>query len=975
MAPGARPPGATGGRLARPRPGRAGVVAAVALGLLAAVEPWSDRPAFGDAPPSWGLVGAWAAPVSSPPAPPAVDLDLTLDPAASRASGHARLRVVNDGHTPLRELALWLYPNHLATRSAALGDVNYHWLYPGWFSPAAMQIQNLRVEGAPAPFTLEDTPSGARTIARVGLSAPLPPGAAVIVDVDFDTHLPRRYGGFGCDGLRCRLMGGFYPMPARLGPAGFDLKAAPARAGRTRLTLRTPRALGLVVDGQPVVWPGAAGAVTVESADVPYATIVTDRALRPESITVDQHQIRYLHRKPRPPGSEDRPLPYVREDVAGLVLATAARAASFADAMLCGIRCLPTKVPSVVVGWPDDPSRRLPLTLVEAPLRHQLVQVHGNLILVSDQIFGIFPAGRLRKYHQLELARAVFTAIVDAKLAAYEAPADRDLTTGVLAAYLTDLYAQLAYHRIEYAPDLLRPFDFVPAVDQLLYAPLLASSSSYFGDVEDDDRVRDDVRRFADAAAPSPRLVYNKLLDLIGAGRFATLGRKTMTEDRPLRAAAVETFGADLGWFWRQWLGPRPRVNYRLETVRVTPGATGSHVAIEVRREGDTLREPVEVVVEDRSGAKQILIWDDAAASHRFELDLPAGLKAVEIDPRGRLVETALGSLRPSDDPLYDDRQPRRWRLLYEGFGALLNVSALTANFEAAFLLKPQHDLRHAFLLTAFHSETIDIGVGGAYFWNFGAQADKNTLSSSLLTGFQLSRINPSFGLGPGDRDEPGFQISGRISLLHDTRDFLYDPWRAIGANIGVGYALTALDDGERLSQVGVGVEALRLFELAPGHVLGLDGSAAATFGDIRLPNQLTGAGGPDGLRGFFADELLSRAHLLGSLQLRDDYVSGLDWNLLHFTTVRGFAGTLFADAAAITTCDAYGFSSDRIYYDVGYSFRVLHDAFGVYQQLLSIDFAVPLNRPTSVGTCLGRTQEAVSRPPFVVLVRFVPSF
>jgi hypothetical protein len=699
--------------------------------------------------------------------------------------------------------------------------------------------------------------------------------------------------------------------------------------------------------------------------------------LRPDSLTVDQHQIRYLHRQPRPPGSEDRPLPYVREDVAGQVLATAGRAVSFADAMLCGIRCQPTKVlpPGGGSWFPDDPSRRLPLTLVEAPLRHQLVQVHGNLILVSDQIFGIFPAGRLRKYHQLELARAVFTAIVDAKLAAYESPADRDLATGVLAAFLTDLYAQLAYHRIEYAPDLLRPFDFVPAVDQLLYAPLLASSSSYFGDVEDDDRVRDDVRRFADDAAPSPRLIYNKLLDLIGAGRFTTLGRKTMTEDRPLRVAAAETFGADLGWFWRQWLGPRPRVNYRLETVRVTPGSTGSHVAIEVRREGDTLREPVEVAVEDRSGAKQILIWDDAAASHRFELDLPAGLKAVEIDPRGRLVETALGGLRPSDDPLYDNRQPRRWRLLYEGFGALLNVSALTANFEAAFLLKPQHDLRHAFLLTAFHSETIDIGVGGAYFWNFGAQADRNTLSSSLLTGFQLSRINPSFGLGPDDRDEPGFQISGRISLLHDTRDFLYDPWRAIGADLGVGYALTALDDGERLSQVGLGAEALRLFELTPGHVLALDGSAAATFGDIRLPNQLTGAGGPDGLRGFFADELLSRAHLLGSLQLRDDYVSGLDWNLLHFTTVRGFAGTLFADAAAITTCDAYGFSSDRIYYDVGYSFRVLHDAFGVYQQLLSIDFAVPLNRPASVGTCLGRTQEAVSRPPFVVLVSFVPSF
>jgi hypothetical protein len=955
MRPGSRPRGAGRRLRAGDKTRTRADAAAIALGLLLAS-------------------GARAA--TPPLAEPGVAVDVTLDPGASQVSGHARLRVVNDGGTTVLDLPLWLYPNHLATRAAALGDVNYHWLYPGWFSPAGMEIRNLRVDGAASPFTIEDTPAGARTIARVGLPAPLAPGRAVTVDVDFDTHLPRRFGGFGCDGLRCRLMGGFYPMPARLGATGFDLKAPPARAGHTRVTLRTPRALALVVDGEPVVWPGAGKVVTVESLDVPYPTIVTDRVMRPDSLTVGGHLVRYLHREPRPPGSEDRVLPYVREDVAALVLATARDALLFADGVLCGLECAPAAVlpPGRSAGRPE-PFLDLPLTLVEAPLRHQLVQVHGNVILLSDQIFGIFPAHRLRKYHRIELLRAIFTAMVEARVAPTELPADRDLATGVLAAYLTDLFALLTYHRIEYAPDLLRPFDFVPAVDQLLYAPLLASSSTYFGDVEDDDRVRDDVRRFADPTAPSPRLVYNKLLDLIGGGQFVTLARKTLNEGRPLRVAAAESFGADLGWFWRQWLAPRPRVNYRLETVRVTPGASGSHVTIDLRREGDAIREPVEVAVEDKSGAKQVLRWDDSAPAHRFEVDLAAGLKSVELDPRGRLVETALGSLRESDDPLYDNRQPRRWRLLYEGFGALLNVSALTANFEAAFLLKPQHDLRHAFLLTAFHSETIDIGVGGGYFWNFGAQADKNTLTSSLLAGFDLSRINPAFGLGPSAIPEPGTQISGRLELIHDTRDFLYDPWRAVGARLGVVYALTALDDGERLSQVGLGAEALRLLELSPGHVLGVDAVAAATFGDIRLPSQLTGAGGPDGLRGFFADELLSRAHVIGSLQLRDDYLSGLDWNLLHFTTVRGLAGTLFADAAAITTCDDYAFSGHNVYYDVGYSFRVLHDAFGVYQQMLSIDFAVPLNRHASAGTCLMRTPAPVSRPPFVVLVSFVPSF
>ncbi|MES1165502.1 MAG: hypothetical protein ABUR63_07090, partial [Verrucomicrobiota bacterium] len=603
------------------------------------------------------------------------------------------------------------------------------------------------------------------------------------------------------------------------------------------------------------------------------------------------------------------------------------------------------------------------------------VQQHGAVVLVSDQIFRIFPVNRLRKYHHLELVRAIVTAVLEARVASHELPQDRARAAGVLAAYLTELYAVAEFSRLEYAADLLRPFDFVPAVDQLLYAPQLASSSSYFGDVADRDALRDDVRLFADPEAPSPRLIYNKLLDLLGAAAFPGLTRRMLNEGQPLRRAAAETFGADLGWFWRQWLGPLPRVNYRLQAVRVVPAAGGGdHVEIEVRREGASLREPVEVTVRDRNGGLQTLRWDDDLPHHVFTVDLPARLRAVELDPRERLVESAVGSLRPSDDPRYDDRRPPRWRFLYEGFGALLNISQLTANFSAAFLLKPQHDLRHEFLLTVFHSEATKIGVGGAYYHDFGGQVTHNQLTTSAFGGLNVSRIDPSFGVAPGQQGLPGYRINARVGLLHDTRDFLYDPWHAVGLSAGVGYTLTLLENGGgNLSQVSAGAEALRLFEMAPGHVLALDSQFAVTGGDIHLAGQLTSAGGPAAMRGYFADELLARAHVLGSVQLRDDYVSGLDWNLLHLTSVRGFAGTLFFDAAAITTCDGYGFARDRVYYDVGYSFRVLHDAFGVYQQLFSIDVAVPLNRHDNGGNCLGRA--APSGPPFVVLVSFLPSF
>ena len=54
--------------------------------------------------------------------------------------------------------------------------------------------------------------------------------------------------------------------------------------------------------------------------------------LRPATLTVGAHAVRYLHRRPRPPPSNDQPMPYVREDIAGLVLETARQALVLADA-------------------------------------------------------------------------------------------------------------------------------------------------------------------------------------------------------------------------------------------------------------------------------------------------------------------------------------------------------------------------------------------------------------------------------------------------------------------------------------------------------------------------------------------------------------------------------------------------------------------------------------------------------------------
>lgn len=905
-----------------------------------------------------------AAPARTLPRP-LLELTATIDPQARRLTGTATWTIANHGDGPLGELLFWLYPNRLAKRAPGLGDVNFHWLYPDGFSPASMAVQAVHAATTAAPLAthVEASSAGEATVMRVSLPAPLAPGESTRIAIDFATALPHRLGNFGCASTQCRLMGGFYPFPLSQGPAGFVVEAPPDRID-FRARVQAPSGSDVVLGD--TVAPAAAAPVGAASVDAPYVTLIVDRGMHVEPIAAGGFRARYLHRGQRPPSSEDEVLPYVREDRAGLIMDAAADALAFLGAQ--------------GLGAPPDPAA--PITLVEAPLRNDLVTRHGQVILVSDRLFEIFPISRVRKYHRLEVVRAVLAAALDPAVRGIEPDPDVWLSEGLLAAYLADNFTLNRFRRLEFARDLLRPLAFLPAVDQLMYAPLLASSASYFGDVEDRDVLRDDVRRFSHRQ-PGPRFIYAKLLDLVGPQGIAQIARLVVGGRVPLRQATARVFGAPLDWFWRQWLtGPPPPVNYRLASVRSVPlQPRGAHVVIDVERQGADLLEPVEVRVNDRDDVAHDLVWRERGERHRFELDLAAGLSSVELDPRHRLTESAVGSLTAADDPRLDDRVPKRWRLIYDGFGALLDVSALQLAFAGAVTLKPQHDLRNSFDFLVTHSPSTDASVSASYERLFGHQADANRLTSGAGVGLSLQRPNATYGVAAGAPAEPGWRLSGSLIFEHDDRDYFIDPWHALGFELDAGYTLTALENGERFSQFFGGAELKRLIELAPGHVLAFDFKLNGTLGDLRKRSQLYNLGGAAGLRGYGVNELLGRGRGVGRVELRDQYLADLDWNLGHFTSVRGIGGNVFFEAGAVSSCDDFSVGKDDVFYDVGYTFRVLHDAFGVYQQLLAIDVAVPLNRHDRV--CLGQHslgspqagQPSLTRPSFVVLISFLPNF
>src|SRR6476660_176956 len=104
------------------------------------------------------------------------DVSVRVDAEARTLEGHARIVVPNDTGAPLTELWLWRYPERFATRSAALNDYNFYWVYPTRFNPGHMRTGGVVVDGRAAAVEVRDHPrAGKGTLLHVALDPPLPP--------------------------------------------------------------------------------------------------------------------------------------------------------------------------------------------------------------------------------------------------------------------------------------------------------------------------------------------------------------------------------------------------------------------------------------------------------------------------------------------------------------------------------------------------------------------------------------------------------------------------------------------------------------------------------------------------------------------------------------------------------------------------------------------------------------------------------
>jgi hypothetical protein len=881
---------------------------------------------------------AWAG------ARPRYTLTARVDAEARTVEGHARIVVENRGASPLPALYLWRYPERFATRSDALNDYNFWWVYPRTFDPGSMRTGPVTIDGRAAEVTVLDHPfAGPRTLLRVRPAQPILPREQVVLDVDFVTRVPARYGPFGCVRGTCTLAGGFYPMLA-------DNTEAPPARGDYRVTVEVPRVSDVVVNGElhPVE---RGGRVTVELGEARAAALLVGRP-RLRAVEADHLGVHIVYLTAAGPGVPSPPgavLPYQPAERAWRVIAAAEEALD-------------------LLGEARLPMEPRTLRIVDGALRVELAQPLPGFVLASDELFEIFPLARFLKFHEFQLVRAIYDEWVDGRIAARERADDAGWAPDLVASWLVDLYTLRTYRKEEFARQILSWAGFIPAVDRILYAPQVPFASAYFYTLEDPDPLRDGLREF-DNQRPRGKTAYVKLRDLVGDAGIERVVRRQL-DGVPLREAAAEEYGSPLDWFWTQWLGPYPAVDYRFVEVRSERRGVRHFVAATVEKRGeDAPVEPVELRVRDRQGHTVTARWDGQGRRHTFELELAAPLSLIEIDPRGRLQERLPGN---NDDLKFDDRRPARWKFIYNNFGGLVRVfPSLGIDLSLDFTLQRILDVKNSMRFLIYHTDATQIGVSGGYTRAFGRKITQARLAHAAAASLTVSRIDPSFGKAVAGAEHPGTQIGVGLGWGYDDRLFIWEPWRALTLSASAGYVLTVLDNARLLSQATVSAAWESIVPVADGQGFALTLAAGLTAGDLKIARQMLSSGGATGLRGYDVDELLGRAHLIARAEYRHVIVHDLHLNLLHSLYVRGIGGGVFAEAALTTACENYQVDKTSWAADVGYSLRVFADWFGVSQTTLNLDLAVPLLRYDR--SCFGPLPTASQRLPFGFFIAFGP--
>ena len=863
----------------------------------------------------WALVGALGASlvpdVRAGETLTSLEASVSLSADLSHLKGNVTIGVTNVSSAPLRRVPLWLFPERLAGPPEGLSEVEFPNMFPVGFQPASMRVLSVTEGQGGVPLEVVTL---APHLVQVILKQPVPPGESLSLEVAFETSIPARFGPFGRLPDQLTVDGGAFPRPPPLGAGGFRSDAPPGRV-RWSMTLAwegdAPAAL--VVNGQTHTFEAAGRARTMSGVAerVSWSLIVSPRVSRFENAGLS---FRYLHRRGRCHAArEGAMIDFGCVDAQGQVLASVAASAAW----------LLTQGP---------PAPKGEVVLVEAPLRRDVALAAPGMLFVSDRAFELLPIERAHKFHRVALSRALFDVLLAEHLR-LDDPLRRAQDRDMVAVALAQSWELHQYGERESGMDVLDEGSFVAAIDDTMAAPQVPFVSTYFVEVDDTDRYRDRFTLFSHRR-PSGRLGLAKLRDRLGVRVVDRVIRRMAIERLPLSEALSAEGASDAMGFIRRWDAGAPRLNYRLGEVLTGVDAEGHYVEVEVLRDGevDRFSEPVSVrVSEGERRLDTVTSISEARTLIRFHSSEPFDAPDVEIDPNGRLVETATTGTRGARR---DNRNFSRWRYRIDGIYGTINSASGHLDLRLITSLKPLKEPEHLVVLVASNVER-SLGAGGSYYYGFGELVRPNLHRFHVGGGLGLSWLKPS------EAEEGGMILTLSTSFSDQTLESKTDPRNGYSWRVGGGPSML-YHEGELSLAASAEAGVTGIVEASPRHVLAGHLRATSLFGELPTTQRL-GVGGIGAVRAFATYAQTGRHRLLARAEWRHRWTRDLSWNVMRLFWVRAIDGVAFVDAALLADSPEEFGDPSALFVGAGYGVRFHYLVGGVYPMVFLVDFAVPV--------------------------------